>query len=639
VLALGWPLAAVAQGRVIDLRATRPPLSNSFEAWWSLYRKARERGDEENANKAIQEIRRLRVERNIRRLEPLALAQLGEGLSLLGQGKLREAAAQVDSALVLDPDLPDAHFARGLVLWREGPLAWLQAVRATLGGYFATQRTVQGRYHAFALVFPVAILAVLVTGVIFAVVSLLRHASLLRHDMEEGLGPARDLALGLHAFVLVLPLVFGQSPAWLPLWWLALLFGYMSRTERATALVVAVSWVALGPALGLLERRVVAQLNPLFRAALATLESGPDARALLTLEEAVAQRPLDRDLVYLLATQYKKAGRYDDATGLYQTLLAQQPKDVYTLNNLGNLAFATGEFQAAIARYKQAIDAAPPAPALATAYYNLSLAHLQRFEYQPNQEARSHAERLARDLVRAHESWRYDRGDYAVVDLVLTPDELGAKFEGSPAGSARENVAGQGRPRLSVADLVPGLLTPLTLVVGAFPLVVLVVSFWRGSKSFTRACVKCGTAFCRRCHLGTSLYGLCTQCHHLFVVRDGVSGPARNQKLLEVQREDVRRERIFRLLSLLVPGSGHLYAHRTLAGAAFVCLWSFVLALALLGGRVIPLTEAPSSLSRPWGLGLLGLCVLVIYVVANRAKADVEVLMPVGKVGARRGRG
>ena len=91
---------------------------------------------------------------------------------------------------------------------------------------------------------------------------------------------------------------------------------------------------------------------------------------------------------------------------------------------------------------------------------------------------------------------------------------------------------------------------------------------WRGSKAFTMRCLKCGTPFCRLCHLGVVTGGLCTQCHHLFVVRDGVSGPARNQKLLEVQKEDSRRERVFRILSLLIPGAGHFYANKAADRAA-----------------------------------------------------------------------
>ena len=115
------------------------------------------------------------------------------------------------------------------------------------------------------------------------------------------------------------------------------------------------------------------------------------------------------------------------------------------------------------------------------------------------------------------------------------------------------------RPSDQGQSLLPALANRLTV----FPLVALlavaILRKWRGGKAFTMRCLKCGTPFCRRCHLGQVAGGLCSQCHHLFLVRDGVSGPARNRKLLEVQAEEARRDRVFRVLSLLVPGAGHLF--------------------------------------------------------------------------------
>jgi hypothetical protein len=154
---------------------------------------------------------------------------------------------------------------------------------------------------------------------------------------------------------------------------------------------------------------------------------------------------------------------------------------------------------------------------------------------------------------------------------------------------------------------------------------------WRGAKAFTMRCLKCGTPFCRLCHLGVVTGGLCTQCHHLFVVRDGVSGPARNQKLLEVQKEDTRRERVFRMLSLLIPGSGHLYANKALVGLPLVFVWAATLSVAALTWHLMPLTEASGSLTGPWGLALGGLLLLVLYVAANRVRPDFDV-----RVTARR---
>ena len=135
----------------------------------------------------------------------------------------------------------------------------------------------------------------------------------------------------------------------------------------------------------------------------------------------------------------------DDETSIARAYEAGAT-DFFALNNLANLEFAGGEFQAAIARYKQGIEAAPSSHVAATFYYNLSLAHLQRFEYQPAQEARSQADRLDGGLIKDYDSlWKYDKGDYAVVDLNLTTDEVWSKFAGAPRGIVERNRAGRGR--------------------------------------------------------------------------------------------------------------------------------------------------------------------------------------------------
>ena len=643
VLALscfGVPLAEAQSPRVIDVRAARPQAANSFDVLYAVYRKAAGRGDAEGAQAALREIRRLKIERNIPSLEPMTLAMVGQGLASLGQGDVAGAEEAFRNALVFDPYLPDAHFGMGLTHLRKGPLGFLAAFRSAVAGLLAGLSTLEGRHHLAALLIPVALVALFASSAILAGALLIRHGGLLLHDLEEKLGPVygRPGALAVLALALLFPLVILQGWAWLPLWWLALLLPYLTVAERVALLLPIAFCLATGPALDSLQTRLLALENPLFRAGLVSVAGASDARGLLTLEGAVKENSNDRDLALLLAVQYKKAGRYDDAGALYQGLLAKSATDAVALNNLGNLAFASGEFQAAIARYKQGIDLSPADEVLATLYYNTQLAHLQKFEYQPAQEARSQADRLAGGLVRLYESlWKYDKGDYAVVDIGLRPEELWAKFEGTRAGVARKNVAGSKQPAAS-RFRVGSLLNPLAGFLVVAGLAVAGIGAWRGQRMFTTACVKCGTAFCKRCHLGGAAGALCTQCHHLFVVRDGVSGPARNQKLLEVQKEDAKREWIFRGLSLLLPGSGHIYACKTIMGVLLVLAWSSILCLALLSGRVIPLTDASSAVTRPWGLGILGLLLFLVYVLANRARPDFDVPVLLGRGGVRRRR-
>lgn len=623
---------AAQDDKVIDVRAVRPPTGNSFEALWSAYVKADQKGDQEARRAAHQEIRKYRVERNIRSLEPIALARVGQGLRRLDSGELDAAEEDFRAAIALDPHLPDAHFALAQRQTKQGPLGLLPAIGETVSGLTARLPTILGRHRLVALLLPVLLFSLLVTLAVATFALVLRHGVLLRHDLEEFFGPDRSALVTMATFaaLLLLPALTFQGYGWLPFWWLAVLFLYFSLTERIVVVLALLAALAVGPVVRALEGRIMAAQNPLFLAAVQAVEGSADARSIHLLERTRERYTEDRDLAYLLAAQYRKAGRYDDAAGVYGELLRSQPSDPIALNNLANISFAAGEFPAAIPRYQAGLQAGPTPAVAATLYYNMSLAYLQKFDPQPANEARSQALRLDPVLIQQYDAtWKYEiKNENAVVDLNLSEDELWSKFQRLRDGVGRQNVLGKGgTDALSWSGVVNRFLGFLAV----FVLVVVLMWRWRGPRMFTMRCVKCGTPFCRRCHLGAAWEGLCTQCHHLFVVRDGVSGPARNQKLLEVQREDEKRERIFRALSLVFPGAGHIYAHRTLSGLLFILVWSLVLSLALLGGRLLPYTEAAARVTTPWGLVLGALVLLAVYIAANRARPDFEILMPAGR--------
>ncbi|HSD25854.1 MAG TPA: tetratricopeptide repeat protein, partial [Vicinamibacteria bacterium] len=337
--------------------------------------------------------------------------------------------------------------------------------------------------------------------------------------------------------------------------------------------------------------------------------------------------PDDRDLVYLLGAALKRAGRYADASELYRQVLARDPSDAFTRNNLANIEFAHGVYESARARYRAGTEAGAAREVAATSYYNLSLVHLQKFDYQAYGEAKSNADRLAPGLVADYDRWRYDTRDYAVVDLGLTRDKVREKFAGVEAGVAVRNVARGGQRAAHGRTLAASLANRFAASVAVFALVAFLVARWRGSKAFTLHCARCGAPFCRFCHLGQVSGGLCSQCYHLFVVRDGVSGPARNRKMAEVQRAEKRRSRVFRVLSVVSPGAGQVYGGWTVRGAALLAVWYGVLCL-VVAARVVPFTDVPRRLSPPWAPLAAGLALLAVWLVANRFRPVSEVEMP-----------
>lgn len=605
----------------------------SFEALFRSYVAARDAGDTAAAAELLQRIRRLRAERNISSLRAVAL-----GLTRLGVEGLEDdaeaARASFEEAAALDPHLPEAQ----LGLARTGGFG--DAAKASLDAFVSRVSTSQGRHRLVYVLVTAAMLAAFAATTVFALVQVVRVGPLLRHDLEEAFGSQRPgvWATGAYALLLLLPLVALQGYGWLPLWWLGLLFVYMGGADRAVSVLLMIVWVFAGPAVRTVEPLLAAGSHPLLRASLATTQLDADPLAAAIIEQAVAEYPEDRDFGYLLAEQYKKAGRYEEAGAVYRRLLEATAADPVALNNLGNLEILAGDFGQAKARYDQAAGAGPAA-FRATAYYNKSLAQLQEFDFDPARATRAEADGIAPGLPAQYERrWYYvQEGSVvpAVVDLGPSDDELWAKFSGITDGAPRANLTGSGASALPGDALVSGLMSRFAVFVGISALAAVVIWRWRGDRLFTLRCLKCGTPFCKLCHLGTPQSELCTQCHHLFVVRDGVSAPARNRKMAEVAEEESRRRRMFRILSLVSPGAGHVHARKPILGVLLALLWYGVLGLGA-AAILVPVVASPGRLANPVVLGVFGTLLLVVFLVANLVTPSFETRVSMARRGGRR---
>ncbi|MCG6922028.1 MAG: hypothetical protein LJF15_13235 [Acidobacteria bacterium] len=622
--------------------ARRWPPEASLEELWGEYVRADTAGNAEEAGQIFKEIRRLRIERNIESHQTIGLGLVARGVAFLDADERAAAEESFGRAVQLAPGLPDGHYGQAIARMKKGPFGVVPSMRAMTEGILQFLPTARGELRSTELLVVWGLLASFLVILALSLAFVAQHGALLRHDLEEWLGPAqsRSASLSLCLLVLLFPLAAFQGWGWLPLWWLAVLFSYFNRSEKVLAVIAWLVLVAAGPALEALAIRVETARNPLYRAAVAAVESEPGPQEIALLEQAARTDPDDRDLAYLLGAAWRRSGRVQDAARLYGRLLVNDRTDTVARNNLANLEFALGRHESALVRYRQGAQGGGANAAVATSFYNLSLAHLQKFEYQAYNEAKSSADRLSPGGVSGYDRWKYDSGDYAVVDLGLSREDVWRKFAGVAEGVGVKNVyTGRGGGR-SIFFL-ESLLNRFTGAALVFLVVAFLVGRARGSKAFTVHCSRCGTAFCRQCHLGQVVGELCSQCYHLFIVRDGVSGPVRNRKMAEVQDKESRRARIFRVLSVLSPGAGHVYARQTLVGTLLVTVWYTALA-GLLASRLVPLTEVSSRLTPPWAMALVVLLLVAIWVLANRLQPDFEVALPKrrnGRRASRAGRG
>ena len=207
--------------------------SASLEDLWDRSVRAEASGDLEEAGRLLGEIRRLRIERNIDTLETIGLGLVERGVSHLDAGARDEAEKAFDRAVELAPGLPDGHYGRASVLLKGGPLGVVPSLKAMVTGLVAFLSTARGQLRVSVLLVAGGLLAAFLVVWALSLTLLIRHGALLRHDLEEWLGPSqsRSASLALFLLAVLFPLAAFQGWGWLPLWWLAILFPYFSRAE------------------------------------------------------------------------------------------------------------------------------------------------------------------------------------------------------------------------------------------------------------------------------------------------------------------------------------------------------------------------------------------------------------------------
>jgi hypothetical protein len=97
--------------------------------------------------------------------------------------------------------------------------------------------------------------------------------------------------------------------------------------------------------------------------------------------------------------------------------------------------------------------------------------------------------------------------------------------------------------------------------------------------------------------------------------------------MLEVQSSERRGSRVFRVLSVLSPGTGQVYGGRTLPGFALVLAWYAVMA-GLVTSRLLHPTAVSSRLTPPWGTVLAAVVLAAVWVAANRYRPDFDSALP-----------
>jgi hypothetical protein len=135
-------------------------------------------------------------------------------------------------------------------------------------------------------------------------------------------------------------------------------------------------------------------------------------------------------------------------------------------------------------------------------------------------------------------------------------------------------------------------------LLGAFPVLWLVLLAGKKKVAPSQPCVRCGDPASRRVDLKDVPEDTCSQCFHAFVsTRSRIDAGVKLRKEREIMRRRTRLGRTILALGVVFPGAGHVFGGAPVRGLIFAGLHTaFAVSLVYASGK-IPMPRLPG----PWG--------------------------------------
>lgn len=360
----------------------------------------------------------------------------------------------------------------------------------------------------------------------------LRYRQVLRHLWEEplehkGVGPSLAALAGVA--ILAGPVLVGLDPLVAALLWLILLAPFLLVAEvKITVFVMLLQLVH--PALSLMEPLAVRQPEPSIQA----LQLQPRIQPIQP--DALRLLP-PTDQAFLKGWEQIQNQQWKEAEGTFQELVGRHPDQAEVLNNLGVARYQLGDAQGA----ERAFQDAQRAGARMEVLLNQSILAFNRLDTtlgaSKQDEAKAADPEAYARLIVLNDA----RKDVRTYPTPLPDSPARADALAEASGGRRTKPLPLNEPAFLAAFLLP------LLGVGLFQ--------WRVRRSMRVAhpgqCIRCGEPY----HTTDSPDpDVCSKCHHLFVLRDGLHTESRKKKLDEVAEHQRNTRWIHKALIVLLPG-------------------------------------------------------------------------------------
>jgi len=420
----------------------------------------------------------------------------------------------------------------------------------------------------------------------------LRYRNVLRYLWEAPLFRKTSAipAAIIGAVILTLPVLLRLDPSVAAVLWLWLLAPFMYRSEvRVTLLVLLLQLVH--PALALMEPGAAILPPP----SITALQFQP---RILPMEQLGLQGLPAADREFLAGWRQLQAQDWQGAEATYDRLTTTHPDRAAAFNNRGVARFQQNKMDLAKQDFDRAAALAlgSPTPEI---LLNQSVIAFNQLDSVTGAAKEEEARLLAPDTVMALMNANQSRNELRAFPTPLpdTPERQEAlrREKAPPVVSLQEHAKSH--------EVLFSLLLPF---VG---LLAFMIRLARSVKqSHPTQCTRCGEPF----HTTDSPDAeVCSKCHHLFLLKDGLHGESRKKKVQDVASFQTAQGWIHRMMVVFAPGLDLCFLGEAAEGLMEFGSLSFALGLVLATGRSVrfpgEILSDPASTWQPLGLILLAI--------------------------------
>lgn len=563
---------AAAQQLLNEYPVLIPP---PIEKEWQNRLDNLKKGERDKASAAIEQIKKIEIELGIENIDLISMALLAEADENISRGELAAALEDAYAAKEISPGHPSSYYLISkIILMKDRSI--LEALSSYIDGLIASYKDFWSIFYWSGTLLIILFLSLISSFIIFLLYLLVRHASLLEHNISEWTGVRfkRYTIIMIIIIISSLPLLLQRGIIWVPIFWLMLVWIYLRKREMIIGVLFLILLGAAALLFSTAESYFVSGgskgldlMNRIFR--------GEWISPLNPYELVINEDRDDWKGYFSAAISMKMQGRFDEALQYYEQALAKKVVSAKILNNIGNIYYYKKDHEKAIGFYKAAIE---KDSRLVSPRYNISQALREMLSFEEGNKKYEEARGLNRELTDLYAKKSTLSYQHLVIDENFSVTDLFEKAI-SYKGVKRDGVISH------ISTFINGLPAPFFQI--SLIALIFLMSFsssYLNKKAYLAIqCPVCGKAICRRCHRYVFDSKVCNNCLGLIKKRQEEKKNIKNlSDIKETLVRSKRKEKRANILAILMPGIGHLYMDRAIKGYIinllfFILIWSWLI--------------------------------------------------------------